>query len=90
MLDRVLDDGLQQQRRHSGLERVERDVGVDGEAVLEPGLLDLQVGGEELQLLAERDDLMARLLQRVAADVPAARSGGRRCWGHRAPARRSC
>ena len=43
--------------------------GVDGEAVLEPGLLDLQVGGEELQLLAERDDLVARLLQRESQQM---------------------
>ena len=69
VLDRVLDERLQQQVRHQRVERVGLDVEADDEAIGEARLLDLEVLCEEVELGLERDFLLAELLERQAQQV---------------------
>ena len=52
--DRVLHQGLEDQARHHRVERLGVGLDPDGEPVAEPGVLDVGVLLDELELLAER------------------------------------
>ena len=73
MLDRVLDERLQNQARHFGVERVGIDVEPNRQSILETRLFDLQVLLQELQLLLQRD---AEPRRSDRTSVAAGRSGG--------------
>ena len=66
VLDRVLDERLEQHRRH--LRMGQAAVGVDGELQppAEPRLLDVEIGAREGKLLIERRPLLVGSPQRVA------------------------
>jgi len=55
MTDRVLDERLEDERRHGSVERLAGDVDAIGKAVGEADALDLQIRFDELQLLAQRN-----------------------------------
>ncbi len=64
VLDRVLDERLEQQRRHQGLERLPLDVVPDDEAVGKPCPFDVEVLAKEVELGVQRHFLLAETLQR--------------------------
>ena len=55
MLDGVLDERLENQPRHVGVERLRIDVELHGQPILEANLFDLEVLLQELQFLFQRD-----------------------------------
>ena len=69
MLDRVLDERLQDQPRHFGVERLGIDLELDRQAILEARLLDLEVLLQELQLLLQRDAGRAGAIERQAQQI---------------------
>ena len=69
VLDRILDERLQNQPRHFGVERLGIDVEPDRQAILEARLLDLEVLLQELQLLLQRDARRARAVERQAEQI---------------------
>jgi len=69
VFDRVLDERLQQQRRHQRVERLGLDLVPDHEAVGKTCSFDLQVLAEEVELGAERDFLFAEPLEREPQQV---------------------
>jgi hypothetical protein len=64
MPDGVLQDRLPEERGHRGIERLRRNVPHDLESILESDLLDFQIHPEKVDLLPQRDYLMARVVQR--------------------------
>ena len=66
VLDRVLDQRLQQQRRYQRIERLGLDVVADHQAVGETRTLDFEVLAEEIELRVERHFLLAKPLEREA------------------------
>ena len=64
MPDGVLYERLKGLVRDAGIQCLGWDVQVDEQAVVESGLLDFEVPLEEVQLLAKRDLLHRRLVQR--------------------------
>src|SRR4051812_18904515 len=67
--DRVLDERLQHEIRHERISRVGVDPEVDRQPILETDLLDLDVVREQLELLGERDLLLARAAERHAQQL---------------------
>jgi hypothetical protein len=69
MLDRVLDDGLQNERGYIDL----RDGGIDGEGNLqpfaEPGLLYIEIAPDEIDLFPNGNCLFLAMRQHVAEHV---------------------
>src|SRR5262245_11748021 len=63
MSDRVLDDGLQKQVGHLGLEHLRRDVLAHRQAISKADLLDVEVPIDEVELLPERHHLTAGLIE---------------------------
>jgi hypothetical protein len=53
VLDGILDEGLQQERRYTGREGRRFDIFVDGETVAEADLLDLQVAAGEVEFVGQ-------------------------------------
>src|SRR3954447_13722250 len=53
--ERVLDDGLQEEFRHGGVEQIVLDVDADPKTIGEAHLLDGQVALEKAKLRVERD-----------------------------------
>src|SRR5215212_8751457 len=68
VLDGVLDERLQEQRRHQGVERVRLDVEPDHQTVDEARLFDFQVLGQEIELRLQLDFLAAEVLERQAEE----------------------
>ena len=67
--DAVLDERLQQQVGHERVQRVGVEVVAHGEPLAEAGLLDLQVLGQELEVVAERHLLRAAAVERHPEQV---------------------
>ena len=57
MLDGVLDERLQNERRHANVRSPARNVDVHAQALLEPGAFDVEVRLHHLELAAERREL---------------------------------
>src|SRR5687768_11857830 len=66
MTDGIFENRVPQQRRYRGVESVRRNVPHDLEAILEAYLFDLHIHAQEIDLLAERHDLVACMIQREA------------------------
>jgi hypothetical protein len=66
VLDRVLDERLQQQRRQRDVARVRRDVDRHAQPLLEARLLDVEVRGNQIDLVAQRRELRRRSPQDAA------------------------
>ena len=69
VLDGVLDERLQDQPRHLGVERLGIDVVAHRQAILESGLLDLQILLQELELLLQRDARRAAAVERQSQQI---------------------
>ena len=69
MLDRVLDERLQDEVRHERVERLGLDVEADNQAVGEARLLDLDVLREEVQFRLQWDFLLADVLERQPQQI---------------------
>ena len=54
MFDRILDQGLKKQRRNGERTRVGGDVDRHGQTFFKPRMLDLEIGSDEVDFLAER------------------------------------
>ena len=78
MLDRVLDDRLEDQVRDPRAAQVGRDVERHPQPVLEARLLDLEVHLEELELAGERHELRRVGLEAAAEELLEARDRERR------------
>ena len=66
VLDGVLDQRLQQQRRHEHVVGFRLHVVADDETVGEAGAFDLEVLAEEVELVLQRDLRLAETLERQA------------------------
>ncbi len=69
MLDGVFDERLQHQVGDQRIERVRLHVEHYGQTIPEPGLFDLQILREEIELLLQRDLLDADVLERDAQQI---------------------
>src|SRR5438034_10675387 len=69
MPDRVFYDRLQDQIRHSRVERLRINVHVHGEPVMKTHVLDLEITPEEFELLLKRHLLRPRVFKRKPQEV---------------------
>ena len=68
VLDRILDQRLEQQRRHQGILEVGVDRELDAKLVAKAGTHDGQIAVEHVQLLAKRHDVTLGDGQRQAQE----------------------
>src|SRR5687768_13693292 len=65
MTDRILDERLEDERRHGSVECLARDVDAIGKSVGEADTLDLEIRFDELQLLAQRNFVLRGAVERL-------------------------